>query len=160
MPFSLGQIFGGWRRKDNKARKGAQRDARPPRPGKTLGVFGDSTPSVEEGHGGVKEISDSAAVGATTKSKSETAWNVIRSPHISEKATMLGEGRYVLKVADDANKPDIKQAIEERYGVSVDLVRVINVPAKARRRGRFIGEKAGFKKAIIKLKDSNLINEF
>ncbi len=86
------------------------------------------------------------------------AWMVIKEPHITEKATLLAEkNEYVFKVFPKANKPEIKKAIEEIYGVEVEKVRIINVPRKKRRRGRVEGWRKGYKKAIVKVKEGQAI---
>jgi large subunit ribosomal protein L23 len=79
---------------------------------------------------------------------------VIKSPHITEKATDLSSlGQYVFKVADNTNKEEIKKAISDIYNVKVEKVRIIKIPSKTRRFRRNIGKKSGYKKAIVKLKE-------
>jgi large subunit ribosomal protein L23 len=85
--------------------------------------------------------------------KSKVAWKVLSWPHITEKATALSkENQYIFRVAPRSNKIEIKQAIEDVYGVNVEGVRVVNIPAKRRRLGRTRGWKSGYKKAIVKIK--------
>ena len=92
------------------------------------------------------------------RKKEKLAWKVIKEPHITEKATLLAErNEYVFKVYPSANKPEIKKAIEEIYGVKVEKVRIINVSRKKRRRGRVEGWKKGYKKAIVKVKEGQAI---
>lgn len=80
------------------------------------------------------------------------------SPHVTEKAAILGEkNKYVFKVAKDSNKTEIKRAVEKNYGVSVISVKIINAPGKERRVGRHIGWKKGHKKAIIRIKGGQTI---
>ena len=86
-------------------------------------------------------------------------WNVLISPCITEKAvgaSSLGNF-YVFKVNGDANKIEIKKAVEDKYKVNVIQVRTVNVPRKKVRRGRIEGFKPGYKKAIIKLKEGQKI---
>jgi large subunit ribosomal protein L23 len=86
------------------------------------------------------------------------AWRVIKTPHVTEKATLSEEDhQYVFKVFPNANKTEVKKAIEEIYGVKVEKVRIINVPGKKRRRGRIEGWKKGYKKAIVKIKEGQKI---
>lgn len=95
---------------------------------------------------------------APSKQKTTIAWMVIKEPHITEKATILAEkNEYVFKVFPKANKPEIKKAIEEMYGVEVEDVRIINVHKKRRRRGRVEGWRKGYKKAIVKVKEGQTI---
>ena len=85
--------------------------------------------------------------------KSAVAWKVLERPHITEKATALTEeNQYIFRVAQHSNKVEIKQAVEDVYGVDVERVRVINVSGKKRRLGRTKGWKKGYKKAIVKIK--------
>ena len=79
-------------------------------------------------------------------------------PHITEKSAMLGgENKYIFLVGPRANKIEVKKAVEGRYGVSVRNVNILNMPGKERRRGRQIGWKPGFKKAIVKVKEGQKI---
>ncbi|QQG42647.1 MAG: 50S ribosomal protein L23 [Candidatus Giovannonibacteria bacterium] len=154
MPFNLAQIFGGWRRKEAKkaprpadeiSRRGRAPSATPPR-SSTLGVESSKTPSVFPR--------------GVVKNKSGIAWKLLIAPHISEKATMLGDDRYVFKVADNADKNSLKRAIESRYGVGVEFINIIAPRDKNRRRGQILGVKSGFKKAVVVLKAGDKITEF
>ncbi|MBU3964367.1 50S ribosomal protein L23 [Patescibacteria group bacterium] len=81
------------------------------------------------------------------------AWKVLVKPHVTEKATYLGEkNEYAFVVSKSANKIEVKKAIEDVYDVNVEKVRMINIPGKKRRLGRVKGFKSGYKKAIIKIK--------
>lgn len=83
---------------------------------------------------------------------------VLLAPHTTEKATDLAErGVYILRVAADANKRTVAEVMARRYGVVVERVRMIVQPAKERRRGRQIGWKQGFKKAVVRLKEGQRI---
>jgi len=83
---------------------------------------------------------------------------VLRNPHITEKATMLGEkGQYVFEVDPEATKGAVKQSVEALYGVAVRNVRLIKKPAKKIRIGRREGIKQGLKKAVVKLKTGESI---
>jgi len=85
-------------------------------------------------------------------------WGVLRFPHISEKATKLAEeNQYVFNVYKQANKTEIKKAIEGLYGVDVLSVKVINIPKRRRRLGRITGWRKGYKKAIVKIKKGQKI---
>ena len=69
--------------------------------------------------------------------------------------------KYTFKVAKTANKIEIKQAVEELFGVKVDAVNVMNCDGKERRRGYTHGTTASYKKAIVTLtKDSKTIAFF
>ena len=68
--------------------------------------------------------------------------------------------KYTFKVHPDAHKTQIRQAMEQLFGVHVEDVKVIKVPAKPKRRGAIKGTKPGFKKAIIKLREGDSIELF
>lgn len=83
---------------------------------------------------------------------------VIRVPRITERTSMLAkENKYVFLVDSQANKVEIARAVRARYGVDIRSVNIINIPGKERRRGRQIGWKPGFKKAIVKVKEGQTI---
>src|SRR6185436_258955 len=78
------------------------------------------------------------------------SYEIVRDPHISEKGTILAEkNKYVFKVYDRANKPEIKKAVEGIYGVDVLSVNIITIPQKKRRIGKTEGFKKGYKKALV-----------
>jgi large subunit ribosomal protein L23 len=84
------------------------------------------------------------------------AYGVIKAPKITEKATALAElNQYLFMVYSNANKIEVKKAVEALYGVKVEKVRIIHSPAKKRRLGKFEGWKGGlskgFKKAIVSI---------
>jgi len=83
---------------------------------------------------------------------------IIKMPVVSEKSTMLSnKGQYVFVVFKNATKNEIKKAIKILYNVDVIKVNIINIHSKVRRLGRFIGEKSGYKKAIVFLKPGQKI---
>lgn len=92
----------------------------------------------------------------------EKYYKIIRSPIVSEKSTDL-KGNYnqlTFKVAMDANKIEIKKAVEEIFGVHVMGVRTMHVLGKKKRLGRMMGKRADWKKAVVKLKEGNSIDFF
>ena len=94
----------------------------------------------------------------SAKSVKDFSYNIVKEPHISEKATYLGEkNKYVFKIYDNANKPEIKKSIEGIYGVDVLSVNIIKIPAKKRRLGRTEGFKKGYRKAIVTIKEGQKI---
>ena len=82
----------------------------------------------------------------------EAMYQIIRNPVITEKATMLSEhGQFVFRVAADADKREIKAAIEGLFGVTVVAVNTLVQKGKAKRfRGR-AGQRSDVKKAFVKL---------
>ena len=86
------------------------------------------------------------------------AYQVLKSPHISEKATNLVEkNQYTFKIFPRTNKVEIKKAVEDLYGVDVLSVKVIKIPKKRKRLGKITGWKQGYKKAIVKVKKGQKI---
>ena len=84
--------------------------------------------------------------------------NVIIAPVITEKSAIQRENNvYTFKVAKDANKIQIKKAIEEAFEVKVEKVNTLNTKAKSKRVGRYIGMTKTYKKAYVTLKDGDSI---
>ena len=87
--------------------------------------------------------------------------NVIRYALITEKATQLLENnQYTFIVNPQFNKNSIKLAIEYLFNVEVLKVNTCHLPKKKRRVGKYIGLKTHYKKAIVTLKEGNVINLF
>ena len=83
---------------------------------------------------------------------------ILKSPLITEKATESAKkNQYIFKVYPEANKTEIKKAIESLYKVNVLDVKIINVPPRRRRLGRTSGWRKGYKKAIVKIKEGQKI---
>ena len=90
----------------------------------------------------------------------ERMYQVILGPHVSEKSAMMTEGnnQYVFKVAIDASKPEIKEAVEAVFKVVVADLQVLNVKGKTKRfRGR-PGKRSDAKKAIVTLAEGDAID--
>ena len=84
--------------------------------------------------------------------------DILVSPHVTEKASLLeGENKYVFRVRKNANKVQIRRAVEAFYGVNAISVRIVNVHPKKRRLGRIEGKRGGYKKAIVKIKKGEKI---
>jgi large subunit ribosomal protein L23 len=84
----------------------------------------------------------------------ERMYTVILAPHVSEKSTMMGEqnNQYAFKVARDASKGEIREAIEKIFNVVVKDLQVLNVKGKTKRTGRGrIRRRSDWKKAYIRL---------
>jgi len=88
--------------------------------------------------------------------------NIIRRPVITEKATWLKESanKYVFEVEKDCNRIEIKKAIEELFGVTVESVNTYITHGKIRSRGRFHGKRPDWKRAVVKLKEGDTIEFF
>lgn len=90
-------------------------------------------------------------------------YEILRRPVITEKNTgMQALGKYAFEVAEEANKPQIKQAVEMAFGVKVASVNVILMRGKMRRigRGRRMVQTPSWKKAIVTLQPGDTIQFF
>jgi len=88
-------------------------------------------------------------------------YEVLRRPLITEKnAALQAQGKYAFEVAEEANKPQIKQAVEKAFTVKVTAVNVITVPGKMRRVGRRRVLTQSWKKAVVSLKPGDKIEFF
>jgi large subunit ribosomal protein L23 len=87
---------------------------------------------------------------------------VVRKPLVTERFAALRErdNKYIFEVHPDANKHEIRQAIEHYFGVKVTDVRTMNVVGKVKRLGRFQGKRADWKKAIVTLAEGDSIDLF
>ena len=88
--------------------------------------------------------------------------DVIRRPLITEKTTVIrDEDRtIVFQVAMDANKIDIKRAVEKLLGAKVQCVRTLLAHGKMKRQGKFIGRRSDWKKAYVKLREGEKLPDF
>ena len=88
--------------------------------------------------------------------------DVIRRPLITEKTSLLREDgkTLVFQVATDANKVQIKQAVEKLLGSKVAAVRTSIAHGKIKRQGRFAGQRPDWKKAYVTLREGQKIPEF
>jgi large subunit ribosomal protein L23 len=91
----------------------------------------------------------------------KTPYDIIFKPIVTERSMEgMTEKKYTFKVDKRANKTQIKQAIEEIFGVKVERVSTMNMTGKVKRMGKFIGKRSDWKKAIIKLTDESKEIEF
>jgi len=88
--------------------------------------------------------------------------NLIKYPSITEKNTTLRQmqNKYVFEVDKKAKKPEIKEAIEKVFDVSVESVNTMVVKGKKKRMGRNVGYRSDWKKAIVKIKEGQTIARF
>lgn len=82
---------------------------------------------------------------------------IILEPVITEKATKSKEqNKYLFKVRKNANKVQIKRAVEEIFKVKVESVNTQLVKGKTKRLGRFEGKRSDWKKAVVRLKEGKI----
>ncbi|MCA0972655.1 50S ribosomal protein L23 [Halobacillus litoralis] len=87
--------------------------------------------------------------------------DIIKRPVITEhSADLMGEKKYTFEVNPKANKTEIKVAVEEIFGVSVESVNTMNLKGKYKRMGRYGGYRSDRKKAIVKLTQDSEELEF
>lgn len=84
----------------------------------------------------------------------KNVYSIIKKPLFTEKGAHMKEteNKLLVEVAVEANKPEIKRAVEEIFKVKVDNIHTIKLPGKWKTYGRFKGKKPSRKKAIITLK--------
>ncbi len=94
------------------------------------------------------------------KFSEERLMKVLVAPIISEKATFVAEKneQVIFQIATDANKHEVKAAVEMMFKVSVDSVQIANVKGKVKRTGRFVGRRNNWKKAYVCLAAGQEIN--
>lgn len=91
-----------------------------------------------------------------------SAHEILRKPRITEKGSLLAEKApvVVFEVARDANKNEIRFAVQSSFGVEVKAIRTVIVRGKIKRRGKNIGKRANWKKAFVTLAEGQTIDFF
>ncbi len=89
-------------------------------------------------------------------------YEIIRRPIVTEKGVAKREAELTMcfEVAPEANKIQIRAAVEKIFRVKVDEVRTVNNVGKLRRRGRYSGFRSDWKKAYVKLKPGQKMPEY
>jgi len=90
------------------------------------------------------------------------SFDIIKTVRISEKGAMQAErfNQYTVVADRRAHKIEIRKAVEELFKVKVEDVRTSTTAGKLRRRGRFAGYRADWKKAYVKLQDGQKVPEY
>ena len=105
--------------------------------------------------GGARSLPGKSAAGKSVAARlsTEKLMSVLIGPHLSEKSSGLAERlkQFVFKVRRDADKSDIKRAVELMFDVNVTAVQVVNCIGKAKRFGRSPGRRQDWKKAYVTL---------
>lgn len=88
--------------------------------------------------------------------------DVLKRPVLTEKTLLLQqtENKYTFDVELTATKPEIKDAVEKMFNVKVERVNVMNVAAKTKRLGKYVGKTNRRRKAIVTLKEGYSIDLF
>ncbi len=89
-------------------------------------------------------------------------YDILRGPVVTEKTTLQKElcNQITFKVAKQANRVEIKNAVEKAFNARVKQVRTVQVKGKVKQRGRIIGKKSDWKKAIVTLMPGQRIDFF
>jgi large subunit ribosomal protein L23 len=95
-------------------------------------------------------------------------WEVLKAPVVTEKSVLLKETAstadaaqvLTFKVARQATKDDIRNAVEEIFGVKVAKIRTMQYNGKMKRQGRFEGKRADWKKAYVTLKEGEPLVDY
>jgi large subunit ribosomal protein L23 len=86
---------------------------------------------------------------------------VLLAPVVSEKSyELIDQRKYAFRVHPDAHKTQVRQAVEELFDVRVQGVNIVKVQPKPKRRGLIRGQKPGWKKAIVQLREGESIEIF
>ena len=86
---------------------------------------------------------------------------ILLAPVVSEKSYAgIADGRYTFKVPPEAHRTQVRQAVEQLFGVHVERVNIVKVQAKPKRRGLFKGTRPGWKKAIVQVREGEAIEIF
>lgn len=90
----------------------------------------------------------------------KSAYSIIRRPRITEKSALVSSytNGIVFDVVPEANKVEIRKAVEKIYDVKVKAVRTANFQGKVKRVGRKMGRKSAWKKAYVLLKEGSSID--
>lgn len=89
----------------------------------------------------------------------EWMYEIIRSPHVTEKATLGSQySQVTFKVPNTATKPDIKKAVEVLFGVKVKRVNTLIQKGKTKRFKGIAGKRSDFKKAVVTLEEGQTID--
>ena len=90
----------------------------------------------------------------------ERLMTILIGPHVSEKATVIAEkhNQVAFVVRKDANKREVKKAVEHLFDVKVDEVRILNQKGKTKRFGQTKGKRSDWKKAYVRLAEGHDID--
>ena len=90
-----------------------------------------------------------------------TSYEIIKKPIITENSMdQMADKKYTFEVAKEANKIEIKKAVEEIFGVKVEKVTTMRVLGKVKRMGANSGKRPDWKKAVVKLAENSKTIEF
>ena len=86
---------------------------------------------------------------------------VLLAPVVSEKSySQIADRKYTFKVHKDAHRTQVRQAVEQLFGVQVEAVNIVTVQPKPKRRGVTKGTRPGWKKAVVRVREGQTIEIF
>lgn len=90
------------------------------------------------------------------------AYDILIRPVVTEKTTSLMDvdNKIVFRVRRDATKTQIRDAVQKLFGVNVASVNTMVMPSKPKRIGRWTGRRSGFKKAVVTLREGEMLDLF
>lgn len=126
---------------------------------KKTSAEGKPKPAAASGESGVTRADlKSGTIRAGRAAEERRIVGVIMTPHRTEKTNLAAaRGWYAFRVRPGATKPLIKQAVQDRYDVAVEEVRIVNQRPRKRRVGRIEGATPGFKKAMVRVRSGETL---
>ena len=90
----------------------------------------------------------------------QSLYHVLQTPRVTEKSTRLSAtaNQYVFRVVPDANKNDVRKAVEKLFNVNVESVRIVNVKGKNKSFRMRAGKRSDWKKAYVRLQEGQVID--
>jgi len=86
---------------------------------------------------------------------------ILLAPVVSEKSyNLIDQRKYAFKIHPDAHRTQVRQAVEQQFDVHVERVNILKVQAKPKRRGLIKGTRPGWKKAIVQVREGDVIEIF
>ena len=86
---------------------------------------------------------------------------ILLAPVVSEKSySLIEDHKYSFRVHPQAHKTQVRQAVEELFGVTVERVNIVKVQPKPKRRGMHKGTRPGWKKAVVQIREGETIEIF
>jgi large subunit ribosomal protein L23 len=108
----------------------------------------------------VKKV-EGEKVDGVKKTAASSAFRVLIKPLVTEKGSIMGaENKYLFMVDINANKIDVAKAVESAYGIKPVKVNIINVEGKTKNRGKIVGKRKDWKKAIVSLPEGKTIQVY
>jgi large subunit ribosomal protein L4 len=106
-------------------------------------------------------VPEELEVAAVVWARALLVTQILLAPVVSEKSYAgIADGRYTFKVHPEAHRTQVRQAVEQLFGVHVERVNIVKVQAKPKRRGLFKGTRPGWKKAIVQVREGEAIEIF